>query len=197
MVSTAASDQGCQAELPFETEPDVDSDRDQRQHGGQQAGSAQLLAHFRADELGAAVFRHLVAERRLDRLDCRQLGRLIAFLTLDVDQDVVFGAELLQGHLAEAEPTEAAAQLGQIRRALCAHLDQGSAAEVDAEVEPLGDEGRERGQQQGRRKGDEQLAPAEKIDPEVDRDAPYECHSRSSLRAAALGAARAAASRRP
>ena len=73
------------------------------------------------------------------------LRLLPARLLGDPDQHVRRGAKLLQLHVAEAEPTQRGAHLGKIGRpALRLHLDHGAADEVDAEIQPVGEEQHDR-----------------------------------------------------
>ena len=153
-------DQGGDTELPFEAEPDVDADHQQRQSGGERAVTFQLAAHLRTDEFGAPVLHDPVPERVLDHRNGLYLLGLLAVLALQVDQHVVGLAEFLQRHFAEPKPAQQAAHLSEVGRAVGLDLHQDAAAEVDAEVEALDQEQRHRGEHQRRRKRQEQLAPS-------------------------------------
>ena len=59
----------------------------------------------------------------------------------DADQHVGRRAELLQLHLAEAQPAQRRAHLGEVGRSgLRLHLDQRAADEIDAEVQAVEEE---------------------------------------------------------
>ena len=127
------------AELPFEAEPDVDGDRDQREHGRDHAGADQLVADRRARPPRCGGIRSLSPSACLDR--CRPpvicalsppgwRGRRISTSS--------GAAEILQRDLAECEPVELRAHRGEIGRALRrARLDQRAAGEIDAVIEAV------------------------------------------------------------
>ncbi len=71
-------------------------------------------------------------------LEGRLLGLLAAGLLLDADQHVGFGAEALDLHVAEPEPSSLSRSLRDIGRpGVGLHLDHRAALEVDAVVEAL------------------------------------------------------------
>ncbi len=72
-------DQGADAELPFEAEPDVDGDGGQGRHHGEDAAAHQLLADLGADRFGAAQL-VVAADRVLDQLDRHLLAPFGALL---------------------------------------------------------------------------------------------------------------------
>jgi hypothetical protein len=81
-------DQGADAELPFEAEPDVDGDGGQGGDDGDDAAVHQLGADLGADRFGAAqvVF---VADRILDQLDRHLLAPFGALVGRHVDARVL------------------------------------------------------------------------------------------------------------
>jgi hypothetical protein len=90
--------------------------------------------------------------------NCHSKRNLIAArLFGDTDQDVGRPAKLLQLHVAEPEPAQGAAHRADIGGAgFGLHLQQRAAPEIDAEIQPMGKEQRDRhDRQRGRdRKAD-------------------------------------------
>ena len=156
-------DDRAEAELPFEPEPDVSEDREDRGAHGDQAVEEQFRAHFRPDELGAAVF-EIGSERRFDQVDRDLLGGIAAGLLLDADQNVVGGTEFLQRHFAETEPAENVAQLADLVRLRRLNFDQDATLEIDAVVHAPDREDHDRGNHQDRRDGEEDIAAADEPD---------------------------------
>ena len=183
------------AELPFETEPDVDQDRAQRDQHRQDTVADQFRADLRADELDAAVI-HVVAQRATHRLDGRLLAFLTAILLLDADQHVGIGAEFLQGHLAQPELAERRAHFGQVGGLRRAHLHQDAATEIDAEIQPLGQQGAERANHQQGGKDEAQPLVAQEGHMRRTGQESHETHRQSPLRSAASSAATGAAKAR-
>ena len=126
-------DQRRDAELPLESERDIEADHQDGQARGEHAVAEELLADARADELDAAVV-HAGAERVLDRADDDFLvDRLVG--RLDADQERVGIAELLDLDLAEIEAVHLGAHVADVERLRARDLDQIAAGEVDAEIE--------------------------------------------------------------
>ncbi len=125
-------------------------------HQPDRAVGEQLLGYPRADNLFASNF-DLVAEH-LAHLGASGLLRLFAAGLLgDADQHVLRTAELLQLDVAQPQPAERRAHLGQIGGAgLGLHLDQRAADEVDAEIQAIEKKQQDRNdrQQRGDRKAD-------------------------------------------
>ena len=79
------------------------------------------------------------------------MRRIAARLLGDAEQHVGRVAELLQLHLAETEAVHGLAHLGEIGRPLGLQLDQRTADEVDAEIQPVSEEQDDRQDRQHRR----------------------------------------------
>ena len=149
-------DHGTERELPFEAEPQIDQNAEDRQHQADGAVGQKLAGDARPHHLDPAVG-HLVAERAAHLVDRRLLGLVAARLLGDADEHVVGRAELLQLHFAEAERAERCPHLGEIGlRRLALHLHEQAALEVDAEIEPVEEIERDRHNrhQRGNRKAD-------------------------------------------
>ena len=96
-------DHGAERELPFEAEPEIDQDADDREHQADRAVGQQLARDARPDHLDAPVFdRRRRAPPRTFSTACL-LRLLAARLLRDADQHVGRRAELLQLHVAEVE----------------------------------------------------------------------------------------------
>ena len=120
-------------------------------HQADRAVGQQLGRDARPDHLDAAIVDR-VAERLPDLRHRRLLRLLAAGLLRDADQHVGRRAELLELHLAEAEPADGLAHLGEIgRTALRLHLHQRAADEVDAEIQPVKEVEQDRQDRQQRR----------------------------------------------
>src|SRR5690606_10271140 len=139
------------------------------------------------------------AEDGGDRLNGGGLPRGVLRGAGDVDENVRGLAELMQRHIADAEAAEAAAQRPEVGRLLRAHLDQQAAAEVDAEVEALHQDKRDRRDGDHRRDREEEVAPAEEVQAGIDRKLADQRHgelssiARARWPASAGGAAAATA----
>src|SRR3974390_96365 len=130
-------DHGAERELPFEAEPQVDQDADDREPEADYAIGQQLAGHARPHHLDAAVV-DLVAERAAYFGDRLLLGRLATRLLGDTNQHVVRCAELLELNFAKAEPIQRRAHLGKIGGwGLRLYLDQSATLEVDAEIQTV------------------------------------------------------------
>ena len=133
-------------------------------HQPDHAVGQQLAGHARADHLDAAIVDG-VAERAAHLGHRLLLRGVAAGLLGNADQHVVGRAELLQLHLAEAEPAERRAHLGEVGVAgLGLHLDQRAALEVDAEIQPVEEIERDRQDRQQRRNGKADAPEAHEIE---------------------------------
>ena len=116
-------DQGADAELPFEAEPDIDRDGGHRGQHGQDAAVHQLVADLGADRFGAAQL-VVAADRVLDQLDRHLLAPFGALLGRHVDLGGVGRAArqlaLLDG---EADPAHRIAPAGRVERARRGEFD--------------------------------------------------------------------------
>src|SRR5207344_1659506 len=93
-------DHGAQCELPFEPEPEIDQDREDREHQADHAVGQQFTRNARPHYLDAAIF-DAVAERAADLLHGRLLRGVTARLLGHPDQYVRGTAELLQLDVAK------------------------------------------------------------------------------------------------
>ena len=147
---------GAERELPFEAEPQVDQDREDREHEPDGRVGQKLRRHARADYLDAAVV-DVGAQGLADFGDGGLLRRIATGLLRDPDQHVGRAAELLQLDVAEIETRQCRAHLGKVGRSgLRLHFDQRAADEIDPEIEPVEEVQHDRDDRQhrGRRKAD-------------------------------------------
>ena len=144
-------DHGAERELPFEPEPEIDQDAEDREHQADRAVGQKLAGDARAHHFDAAVF-DAVAERAAHLLHRRLLRCVAARLLGHADQHIGGAAELLQLHFAKTEAAERRAHLREIGRAgFGLHFHQRAADEVDAEIQAMGEEQRDREDRQQRR----------------------------------------------
>ena len=168
-------DHGAERELPFEAEPEIDQDREDREPEPDRAvgREARSTPADRPPRSGGTPRR---SPERLAHLGDGGLLRLLAAgLLRDADQHVGRGAELLQLHLAETESAERRAHLGEIGRpGLRLHLDQRAADEVDAEIEPVEEEQQDGDDRQHRRDRKADAPKAHEVELGVVRDDPQQ-----------------------
>ena len=116
--------------------------REDREHQAEHAVGQQFAGDARSDHFDAAVFDG-VAERAAHLLHRRLLRGVAAGLFGNADQHVGRAAELLQLHVAETETAQRRAHRGDVGGAgLGLHFQQRAALEVDAEIQPVGEEQR-------------------------------------------------------
>ena len=94
-------DHGAECELPFEAEPEIDQDRDDREHQAEHAVGQKFAGDARTQHLGALNV-DAVAERAAKLLHGCLLRGVTARLLGNADQNVLGAAELLQLDFAEA-----------------------------------------------------------------------------------------------
>ena len=142
-------DHGAQRELPFEPEPEIDQDREDREHQAEHAVGQKFAGHARSDHFDPAIFDG-IAKRAADLLHRRLLRGVAAGLFGDPDQHVGRPAELLQLDVAEAEIAQSVARIAAMsaRAGLGLHFQQRAALEVDAEIQAVGEEQRDRDDRQ-------------------------------------------------
>ena len=165
-------DHGAERELPFEPEPEIDQDPEDREHQPQHAVGQQFAGDARSDHFDPAVFDG-IAERATDLLHRHLLRGVAAGLFGHPDQHVGGPAELLQLHVAQPE----AAQRGAHRRnvggaGLGLHFQQRAALEIDAEIQAVGEEQHDRDNRQQRRDRKTDAAKAGEIELGVVRHDP-------------------------
>ena len=137
-------DHGAERELPFEPEPEIDQDREDREHQAEHAVGQQFAGNARSHHFDAAIFDG-IAERAADLLHRLLLRGVAAGLFGHPDQHVGRTAELLQLDVAEPEIAQRRAHRGDVGGAgLGLHFQQRAALEVDAEIQPVGEEQHDR-----------------------------------------------------
>ena len=137
-------DHGAERELPFEPEPEIDQDRKDREHQAEHAVGQQFAGYARSDHFDAAIIDG-IAERAANLLHRRLLRGIAAGLFGNPDQHLGRPAELLQLDVAEAKAAQRRTHRGDIGGAgLGLHFQQRSALEIDAEIQPVGKEQRDR-----------------------------------------------------
>ena len=157
-------DHGAERELPFEPEPEIDQDRDDREHQPQHAVGQQFSGNPWAHHFDPAIIDG-VTERAADLLHRLLLRGVAAGLFGHPDQHLVGTAELLQLDVAEAETAQGRTHRGNVGRAgLCPYFQQRAALEIDAEVQPVGEEQRDRDNRQQRRDRKADAAKAREIE---------------------------------
>jgi hypothetical protein len=161
----------CSSEISVEADPDIDGDAQQGEDRGDGAADAQLVADLRPYSLDAAVLGDAVAQRGAHLLQRRLLGAFLLTLRGQVDQHDVGLAEGLQHHVAEAEAVQVRAHLVEFGGAAGLDLDQQAAAEVDAEVQPLGEDQRDRAQHDQERDTEEPRPRLHEV------ELGFECHA--------------------
>jgi hypothetical protein len=167
-------DHGAKRELPFETEPEVDQDRKDREPEADRALGQQFRRHPRPDHLDPAVV-HFVAQRFADLGDGGRLRLFAAGLLRDADEHVGRTAEFLQLHVAQSQSAQSRPHLRKIgRTALGLDLDQSTADEVDPEVEAVKEIERDREDRQQRRDREADAPEAHEIELGVVRNDPQQ-----------------------
>jgi hypothetical protein len=166
--------------LPFEAEPEIDQDAEQRDDDADDAVAGELGGDARADYLGAAEVDG-IAEGVLHQRDHPLLRLVAALLALHADEHVVRRAELDHLHVAEIEGIERGADLADVGRAvLRLDLDDRAALEVDAVVQADGKEQRERDDRHHDRQRHGDNSPPHERDSGVRRKQPDQAHLRDS-----------------
>ncbi len=144
-------DHGAERELPFKPEPEIDQDGKDREHQAEHAIGQKLAGNARAHDFDAAIVDG-IAERAAHLAHRLLLRRVAARLFRHADQHIRRSAELLQLHVAEAEAIQGRAHRADIGRAgLGLHFEEGTALEVDAEIQAVSKEQRDRDDRQRRR----------------------------------------------
>ena len=165
-------DHGAECELPFESEPQIDQDAEDREHQAEHAIGQQLAGDTRTDDFDAAIFDG-VAKRGAHLLNGSLLRGIAARLLRDADQHVCGSAELLQLNFAEAEAAERRAERRNIGGSgFALNLKQRAAAEVDAEIQTMREEQNDRGDRQQRRDRKTDPAKPREVELGVIRDDP-------------------------
>ena len=174
-----------QRELPFETQPDIEHDRDGRGADRIDRGHDQF-----ARDLGADRFHRRKGDLRIGdlqrRLDPVQLlggDRAGRVLRADADhRHMLFGAETGVEHLGDqdvgqTQPVQRLTVIADLEIGRAFGADRGAALEVDAEIQPHHQHGDQRQHHGRRRNAEGQPLPAEEVEMSLVRNKlQTECH---------------------
>ena len=163
-------DHGAERELPFEPEPEIDQDREDREHQAEHAEGQQFAGYAGADHFDAAIL-HGIAERAADLLHRLLLRGVATGLLCHPYQHVGWTAELLQLDVAEPQRAQRRAHRADVGRAgFGLHFQQRAAPEIDAEIQPVGEEQHDREDRKRGRDRKADAAKAREIEMRVVRD---------------------------
>ncbi|MNH18144.1 hypothetical protein D3C79_778410 [compost metagenome] len=138
-----------QGELPLKAEGQVDHDAAQGQQHAQAALVAQLFTDLRANEFDALDHSRVVGTDLLQRLGHTITQQRV--IARHAYQQVGSRTEALHHGILEAGLDQLLTDLAEVGRTLVGQLDERTAGEVQAEVEPFVEpaEQRQHGQKQG------------------------------------------------
>src|SRR4051812_12021408 len=130
-------DHGAERKLPFEPEPEINQDGDDRETETDGAIGQEFGGDTRSDDFDAAVL-DVGAERAPHFGNGSLLRAFAARLLRDTDQNIGRRAELLQLNVAKPQSAERRPHFGEIGWAgFRLYLDQRAAHKINAEIEPV------------------------------------------------------------
>src|SRR3546814_354671 len=158
------------AELPFEADPDIDRDAEHREREADRAGAQQFLGYLARhgfDRSGLRGRKRILDAR--DQLLPRALGGgLVAVGKRGADRNRIARTELLDRRFAEADVADLFADFVDRRHILREFdADRLAADEIDAEVQSLHRDERDRDDDQDDAHGGSDLAPPQEVDVRV------------------------------
>src|ERR1700746_3189090 len=108
-------DHAADAELPLETKPDVEADREQREHGRDHAGADQFATDTRANHLDPAIL-DTRTQRLAHQLHRLLLRRIATRLAGQPDQHVSRRTEPLQRWFPDMKRIQFLPHIGEVGR---------------------------------------------------------------------------------